>query len=108
MNNGNKGYLIRNKNKTAGDRRPDYVGGAEIGGVGFFASGWIRKTDSGETYMSLSYELKEKQENAPEALRRAEAEKMRVSAAVAAPAQPAATTAPAAQPPQGNSDDVPF
>ena len=40
MDNDNRGALWRNDNKTAGDKKPHFLGKAEIGGIEYRVSCW--------------------------------------------------------------------
>jgi len=73
------GVLFKN-DKDGNEKRPDYKGSAEIEGVQYWVSAWIRDTAKGKC-LSMKYERKEQQ------------------AAPAAPAKPA---------PDAFDDDVPF
>jgi uncharacterized protein (DUF736 family) len=59
--NSYSGTIGKNKAKEPGDKKPDYKGQININGVGHWLSGWIRKSQDGETFLSLSAEPKEKQ-----------------------------------------------
>ena len=69
--------------KQGNEKRPDYKGSAEIEGVQYWVSAWVRNTAKGKC-LSMKYERKEQQ---------------------SAPA-PAAKPAPAAQ--DAFDDDIPF
>ena len=53
------GVLFRN-DKEGNDKRPDYKGSAEIEGVQYWVSAWIRDGAKGK-FMSMKYERKEQQ-----------------------------------------------
>lgn len=53
-----RGVLFKN-DKKARDNQPDYTGSINVGGAEFFLSGWIKRAESGRTYMSLSVQPKE-------------------------------------------------
>lgn len=53
--NNNSGALFKN-DKQGNDKRPDYKGKSEVGGVEYYVSAWIRQSKAGQTYMSLKYE----------------------------------------------------
>lgn len=81
------GVLFKN-DKDGNEKRPDYKGSAEIEGVQYWVSAWIRDTAKGKC-LSMKYERKEQQ--------------------AAAPAKPA--TAPAASAGYGavgGGSDIPF
>ena len=50
----NSGALFRNQRKSS-DKAPDYQGPCMVNGVALEVSGWIRKSKSGLTYMSLAF-----------------------------------------------------
>lgn len=62
--NNNSGVLFRNDKKTT-DKHPDYKGNAEVGGVAFWVSGWIKQSKAGAKFMSLRFEPKEQQASKP-------------------------------------------
>lgn len=82
--NNNSGALFKN-DKEGNEKRPDYKGKSEVGGVEYYVSAWIRQSKGGKTYMSLKYEP--------------------VNADRAPAAAPAADAAPAAA---FDDQDVPF
>ncbi len=53
----NSGILFRNEKKQAGDKLPDYRGTAEVDGVAWEVSGWIKpsKKNPAKKFMSLSF-----------------------------------------------------
>lgn len=53
------GALFKN-DKQGVDTRPDYTGTAKIWDKEFFLSAWIKKSQSGKTYMSLSFKVNDK------------------------------------------------
>lgn len=53
------GALFKN-DKQGVETRPDYTGTAKIWDKEFFLSAWIKKSQSGKTYMSLSFKINEK------------------------------------------------
>lgn len=53
------GALFKN-DKQGVEARPDYTGTAKIWDKEFFLSAWIKKSQSGKTYMSLSFKINEK------------------------------------------------
>ena len=62
----NRGVLFKNKDKREGKQDPDYRGEININGVAFFLSAWINTArESGEKYMSLGVQKKEKQPDTP-------------------------------------------
>ena len=59
--NTNKGSLFKN-NKEGNEKRPDYKGSLNVGGVDYYVSSWIQTAkSSGEKYMSLKIEPKNKE-----------------------------------------------
>ena len=56
------GVLFKN-DKDGNEKRPDYKGSAEIDGVHFWISAWIREGAKGK-FMSMKYERKEGQPTA--------------------------------------------
>lgn len=61
----NRGALFRNQKKTT-DKHPDYNGSINVGGVDYWISAWLKESQQGTKYMSLSVTPKEQQE-APQA-----------------------------------------
>lgn len=53
------GVLFKN-DKDGNEKRPDYKGSAEIEGVQYWVSAWIRDGAKGK-FMSMKYERKERQ-----------------------------------------------
>jgi len=60
----NAGSLFKNTEKT-NERGPDYSGTATIDGTEFFMDAWLKKSDSGRTWMSFSFKPKQKQSSKP-------------------------------------------
>ncbi len=58
-NNNLTGVLFKN-DKDGNEKRPDYKGSAEIEGVQYWVSAWIRDTAKGKC-LSMKYERKEQQ-----------------------------------------------
>lgn len=50
----NTGTLFKNKNKKQ-ENHPDYTGPALVKGVSMRMAGWIKKSQSGETRLSVSF-----------------------------------------------------
>lgn len=75
------GVLFKN-DKGDNEKRPDYKGSAEIEGVQYWVSAWIKEGAKGK-FMSMKYERKEQQQSAPK-------------------------PAPAPQAPDAFDDDIPF
>ncbi len=65
------GALFKNKNKAAGDKRPDYKGPCKIDGVELDVSAWLEESKNGVKYMSLKFEprWKPQQQNSAEQYR---------------------------------------
>jgi len=61
--NTNRGVLFKNKRKEAGDKKPEYNGSLNVGGVEYFLDAWIKKSQAGETFMSVSVKRKDKQKD---------------------------------------------
>lgn len=59
-NNTNRGAIFVNKKKQH-EKQPDRTGTADIEGVEYFISGWLRTSKAGEKYMSLSFTKKDVQ-----------------------------------------------
>lgn len=82
FDNSNSGTFGKNKRKEAGDKKPDYTGSVNVGGVPHWLDGWIRVGPDGDKFISLSIKPKEQSNARP---------------------------APAAKPkPAGDFDDPPF
>ncbi len=52
------GSLFKTDRKES-DNQPDYKGQIMVGGVQYWLSAWIKKSESGRTYMSLSVQRPE-------------------------------------------------
>lgn len=53
-----RGVLFKNKDKTPGDKRPDYKGHVQVGGNRLELAAWLRASSrTGEKFMSLSLEV---------------------------------------------------
>ena len=61
--NTNRGALFKNAEKKT-DKHPDYSGSLNVDGADFFLDAWIKKSESGRTFMSVSVKRKEKQQEA--------------------------------------------
>jgi uncharacterized protein (DUF736 family) len=53
-----RGVLFKNERKEK-DTHPDYKGSAEVGGVEYWLSSWIKVGKGGAKFMSLSFTAKE-------------------------------------------------
>ena len=61
----NSGALFRNERKNT-EKHPDYTGNLNISGQSFELAAWIRKSQGGKTFMSLSVKpAQERREAAP-------------------------------------------
>ena len=58
--NTNRAVLFRNDNKKT-ETHPDYSGNLNFEGVECFLDAWIKTSESGKKFMSLSLKRKEKQ-----------------------------------------------
>lgn len=56
--NTDRGALFRNDKKDA-DNHPDYKGSINVGGTEYWLSSWIKTSNAGAKYMSLSVKAKE-------------------------------------------------
>lgn len=62
--NTNSGALFKN-DKKASEKHPDYRGSINVNGVDFWLSAWLKTSQQGAKFMSLSVSPKE-QEHAPQ------------------------------------------
>jgi len=60
----NRGALFKNTRKEK-DTHPDYKGTANINGVEYWVSSWLKVSKSGEKYLSTAYTAKEESAPAP-------------------------------------------
>jgi hypothetical protein len=89
--NNMRGVLFKNDKKQS-DKHPDYKGNAEIEGVEYWVSAWIKTSGKGAKFMSMSFQAKEEQP-APQQTSR----------------PPASRQAPPSEPYQPvDSDSIPF
>lgn len=56
--NTNKGALFKN-NKRKSDKSPEYNGSINVGGVDYWLSGWVKVSQNGNKFFSLSVQPKE-------------------------------------------------
>ncbi len=56
----NSGSVWVNDKKTE-DKHPDRTGSAIIDGVEYFVDGWLKETQAGKKFLSLSFKRKNKQ-----------------------------------------------
>lgn len=57
--NTNRGVLFKNQEKR--ENGPDYSGKLDVDGVEFFLDAWIKASESGRKFMSVSVKRKDKQ-----------------------------------------------
>lgn len=58
FDNTDRGVLFKNDKKST-EKHPDYKGQINVGGAEFWLSAWIKKSESGKTFMSLSIQPKD-------------------------------------------------
>src|ERR1700745_2426745 len=58
--NTTRGALFRN-NKKQTDKQPDYTGSLNVGGVDYWLSGWVKVSQNGTKFFSVSVQPKEEQ-----------------------------------------------
>lgn len=87
FDNTGRGALFKNDRKVEGDKKPEYTGSLNVDGVEFFLDAWLKTSNAGKKFMSVSVKRKDNQP--------------------AAAPTPAAARAPAPAPllPE---DDIPF
>ncbi len=56
--NTNRGAIFENTNKKT-DKHPDRTGSLNVGGTDYWVSGWLKTSQGGKRYMSLSVTPKE-------------------------------------------------
>jgi len=63
-----RGALFKN-NKRTNDKQPEYTGNCEINGQEFWVSAWIKESQNGTKFFSMSYTPKEQNavQSAPQA-----------------------------------------
>ncbi len=59
--NTNRGVLFVNDRKEPGSNKPDRTGTLNVDGVEYFLDGWIKKSQSGVSFLSVSVKRKDKQ-----------------------------------------------
>ena len=59
--NENRGALFRNQKKST-EKHPEYNGSINVNGVDYWISGWLKESQQGTKYMSLSVNPKEQME----------------------------------------------
>ena len=57
----NRGVLFVNDRKEPGSSKPDRTGSLNVDGVEYFLDGWIKKSQAGATFLSVSVKRKDKQ-----------------------------------------------
>lgn len=65
FDNTNRGVLFVNNKKAEGSKQPDRTGSLNVDGVDYFLDGWLKKSASGQPFMSVSVKRKDKQSEAP-------------------------------------------
>lgn len=50
----NRGALFRNKDKTEGDRKPDYTGMLDVEGHKYRIAAWLKTSKAGLPFLSLN------------------------------------------------------
>lgn len=60
----NRGAIFVNDKKQEGSKQPDRTGSLNVDGVEYFLDGWLKKSNSGQAFMSLSVKRKDKQPQA--------------------------------------------
>jgi uncharacterized protein (DUF736 family) len=58
--NTNRGALFKNDRKEQ-ENHPDYKGSVNVGGVDYWLSAWLKRSQSGKSFMSLSVKPKDDQ-----------------------------------------------
>ena len=66
FDNTNRGVLFINNKKAEGSKQPDRTGSLNVDGVEYFLDGWLKKSASGQPFMSVSIKRKDKQAEAPQ------------------------------------------
>ena len=84
--NTNRGVLFVNDRKEPGSNKPDRTGTLNVDGVEYFLDGWIKKSQSGVSFLSVSVKRKDKQpgQQAPAPAQRPQ-QRASAPAAIAAP-----------------------
>lgn len=63
--NTNRGVLFKNNRKEEGDKKPEYTGSLNVDGVEFFLDAWLKTSQNGAKFMSVSVKRKDKQAEPP-------------------------------------------
>ncbi len=61
FDNTNRGVLFVNDRKEPGSNKPDRTGTLNVDGVEYFLDGWIKKSQAGASFLSVSVKRKDKQ-----------------------------------------------
>ena len=61
FDNVNRGVLFVNNKKAEGSKQPDRTGSLNVDGVEYFLDGWLKKSQSGQPFLSVSIKRKDKQ-----------------------------------------------
>lgn len=56
--NSMRGVLFPNDRKTT-DKHPDYKGNGEVNGTEVWISAWVKQSQAGQSYLSISFENKD-------------------------------------------------
>lgn len=56
-----RGVLFKNDKAAENPKAPQYKGQGQLNGVEVWISAWVQKSQRGQSYMSLQFELKEGQ-----------------------------------------------
>lgn len=59
--NTNRGVLFKNNRKEEGDKKPEYTGSLNVDGVEHFLDAWIKTSQNGAKFMSVSIKRKDQQ-----------------------------------------------
>ncbi len=74
FDNTNRGVLFINNKKAEGSNQPDRTGSLNVDGVEYFLDGWMKKSQAGQPFLSVSIKRKDKQpepQKAPQAEQKA-------------------------------------
>jgi uncharacterized protein (DUF736 family) len=72
--NTNRGALFKNEGERKRENGPDYSGNLNVGGQEFFLDAWIKTSQNGRKFMSVSVKLKQQQAEQQQPPRRGRAE----------------------------------
>ena len=61
FDNTNRGVMFVNDRKAPGSNQPDRTGTLNVDGVEYFLDGWIKKSQAGASFLSVSIKRKDKQ-----------------------------------------------